>query len=280
MFKNYPVIDIHSHLRNDIPGHTKEAKESGIDVLLYMANCNPPLDSLKRIKKSLKKKRYCQAIPVSAITKNLEGKELVAVDKIKPFVAGFSDDGKYLENLNLLKEILKKNVLILAHCSPPYEVGIRKPELETKFIERYLNLLDKLGKIGGRLHIQHLSKKESVQLIKNAKKDGIKITCETCPHYFTYTKDELDTKVNPPLAEKKDILAIKEGLKDGTIDVISSDYAPLPRKTGIAGFKSFIPLSYGLVLEGVLSEGELKEKLFINPKKIIESGGYKLSFKY
>jgi dihydroorotase len=273
MFKNYPVINLHTHLRNDIPKHTKIAKENGIDVVVYMANCHPPLDNLKRIKKSLREKRYCQAIPVSAITKNLSGKELVEVDKIKSYVVGFSDDGKYLKNLNLLKKILEKNVLVLSHCSPPYEIGIRKPELETKFIERYLNLL---AKIGGKLHIQHLSKKGSVKLIREAKRSGIKITSETCPHYFTYTKNDLDTKVNPPLATKEDVLAIKEGLADGTIDVIASDYAPLPRKTGIAGFRSFLPLSYGLVLEGVLSEKQLKEKLFLNPKRIIESGGYKL----
>jgi len=273
MFKGYPIIDLHTHLRNDIPGHTKIAKESGIDVVVYMANCNPPLDNLKRIKKSLKEKRYCKAIPVSTITKNLEGKELVDIDKIKPYVVGFSDDGKYLQNLNLLKEILEKNVLVLAHCSPPFEIGIRKPELETKFIERYLNLL---VKIGGKLHIQHLSQKESVKLIREAKRSGIKVTSETCPHYFTYTRDDLDTKVNPPLSSKEDILAVKEGLADGTIDVIVSDHAPLPRKTGIAGFRSFLPLSYGLVLEGVLSEKQLKEKLFLNPKKIIESNGYKL----
>ena len=125
MFKGYPVIDLHCHLRNDIPGHTKTTRENGIDAVVYMANCNPPLDNLEMIKKSMKKRRYCRAIPVSAITKNLEGKELVEIEKIRPYVVGFSDDGKYLENLNLLKEILKKNVLILAHCSPPYEKGVK-----------------------------------------------------------------------------------------------------------------------------------------------------------
>lgn len=262
MFKGYPIIDFHAHLRNDIPGHTKIAKESGIDVVVYMANCNPPLDDLKRLKKSLKEKRYCKAIPVSAITKGMKGKELVDVDRIRPYVIGFSDDGKCVRNLNLIREILKKNVLILVHC---------QPEIET--IDKYLNLL---SKIGGKLHIQHVSKKKSVELIREAKKSGIKVTCETCPHYFTFTKNDLDTKVNPPLGKKEDILAIKEGLADGTIDVIASDYAPLPRKTGIAGFRSFLPLSYRLVMEGVLSEKQLKEKLYLNPKKIIESGGYKL----
>lgn len=274
MKKDYPIIDLHCHLRNDIPGHTKIVAESGIDLVLYMANCNPPLDNLEKIKKSLKKKRYCQAIPISAITKDLAGKELVEVDKIKPYVAGFSDDGKYLENLNLLKEILKKNVLVLAHCSPSYEIGIKRPYSETRFVERYLNVLKK---VGGKLHIQHISKKETVALIRKAKSHGLRITCETCPHYFTYTKEDLDTKVNPPLTTKEDVSAIKKGLRDGTIDAIASDYAPLPRITGIAGFKSFIPLSYGLVLNGTLSEKQLKEKLFTNPKKIIEKGEYKLN---
>jgi len=262
MLKRFPVIDLHTHLRNNIPRHTKTAKESGIDVTVYMANCHPPLDNLKRIKKSLREKRYCKAIPITAITKSLKGKELVDVERIKSYVVGFSDDGKCVQNLNLISEILKMGVLLLVHCEP-----------EVKMIDKYLNLL---SKIGGKLHIQHLSKKESVKLVREAKRSGIKITSETCPHYFTYTKGDLATKVNPPLASKEDVSAIKEGLADGTIDVIASDYAPLPRKTGIAGFRSFLPLSYGLVLEGVLSEKQLKEKLYLNPKKIIESGEYKL----
>lgn len=271
---NFPIIDIHTHLRNDIPKHTKIAKESGISVVVYMANCNPPLDNLERIKQSLEIERHCIAVPVSAITKNLEGKELVDIDKIKPFVVGFSDDGKYLEDLNLLQEILKKEVLVMVHCSPPYEEGIKKPEIETEFIKRYLSVLEKTK---GKLHIQHVSKKESVDLIRDAKQRGISITSETCPHYFTYAYQDLDIKINPPLTSEQDILAIKKGLSDGTIDVIASDYAPEPRKTGIAGFRSFIPLSYGLVLERVLSEEQLKEKLFINPKKIIEGGRHRFN---
>jgi len=260
----FPVIDMHTHLRNDISFHTKIAKESGIDIVLYMANCSPPLDNLEIIKKSLKEKRYCRAIPISAITKNLEGKELVAIDKIKAYAAGFSDDGKCLSNLEVLKFILRKNVLVLVHLEP-----------EIEMLKRYL---DVYSKTGGHLHFQHISRKESVNLIKLAKKKGLKITCETCPHYFTYSKEELDTKVNPPLGSKEDVAAIRKGLADGTIDVISSDYAPLPRKTGIAGFRSFLPLSYGLVLEGVLTKLQLKEKLYLNPKKIIEKGGYKINY--
>lgn len=266
MFK-FPIVDLHTHLRNAIPLHTKIAKESGIDVVVYMANCQPVLDNFQAIKLSLRQRRYCQAIPVSAITKNLEGKELVDVDKIKTFVAGFSDDGKYLEDLDLLEEILKKDVLVLAHCSPDYEIGCKNPETETENIEKYLRVFSKIKK--GRLHFQHISQKASVGLIRKAKSRGLEVTCETCPHYFTFTKQDLNVKVNPPLAELDDVLAIKNGLADGTIDVIASDYAPEPKKTGIAGFRAFLPLCYGLVLDGTITIKQLKEKLHLNPKRII-----------
>ncbi len=269
----YPIIDLHTHLRNDIAKHTKIAKESGIDIVVYMANARPPLDNVEIIKRLLKVKRYCRALPVSAITKNLEGRELVDIEKIKPWVVGFSDDGQYLSDLKLLAEVLKKGVLVLAHCSPAYEIGVKKPSLETEFIKKYLQVLQKTG---GKLHIQHISKKSSVDLIRKAKKSGLHFTCETCPHYFTYTASDLNVKVNPPLGLLEDILAVRQGLADGTIDVIASDYAPEPRLTGIAGFRSFLPLCYGLVLQGVLSENQLKEKLFLNPKKIIESSGFKI----
>lgn len=273
MYFNYPVIDLHTHLRNEIARHTKIAREAGIDVVVYMANSHPPLDNLVRIKQSLRRKRYCTALPVAAMTKNLAGKKLVEVEKIKPYVVGFSDDGNYLEDLNLLREILKKGVLVLAHCSPPYEIGVKNPHLETEYIQRYLEVLEDTH---GKLHLQHISQKESIDLIRRAKQQGLNITCETCPHYFTSTWEDLEVKVNPPLGTLEDVEAIKEGLADGTIDVIASDYAPLPRKTGIAGLRSLLPLSFGLVLEGVLSKQQLKEKLYLNPRKIIESGGYRL----
>ena len=254
--KNIPsIIDMHTHLRNNIFYHTNIAKQSGIEAILYMANTKPVMDTREKIFRSWKKKRAILALPVSAITYKLKGKKLVDVDKIKNYVVGFSDDGKCLKNLNIMNEILQKNVLVLTHCEP-----------ETKYLEKYSNLL---AKVGGKLHIQHISKKRSVDLIRDVKKDGLRITCETCPHYFTYTKRDLETKVNPPLGEKKDLEAIREGLADDTIDVIASDYAPKPRKTGIAGFRSLIPLSYGLVMQGVLTEEHMWQKLTENPEKII-----------
>lgn len=263
---DYPIVDIHTHLRNQIPKYTKLAKKSGLDTVVYMANCFPPLDNISAIKKSLKETRFCKALPVSALTKNLKGKELVNIDDIKPYVVGFSDDGVYLEDLSLLKEALGKNVLVLAHCSPKYEIGVKNPELETRYVENYLKAFKATG---GKLHIQHISKKESIELVREAKKEGSTVTCETCPHYFTYTKNDLNVKVNPPLATKGDVLAIQEGLKDGTVDVIASDYAPEPRETGIADFTSLLKLSSKLVFDSVLTERQLEEKLSINPQKIV-----------
>ncbi len=274
MLLNHPVIDLHTHLRNNIPDHTRIAGENGIDLVVYMANTDPVLDSKEKIISSLQQKRNCVALPISAITKNLAGEELVEIDKIRDFVVGFSDDGKYLADLELLKIILSHNVLVLAHCSPDYETGLKNPESENLYIENYLEILEKNG---GKLHIQHVSKKSSIESIRSAKKKGLGITCETCPHYFTFTADDLEVKANPPLGNFEDIQAVREGLADGTIDVIASDYAPKPRETGIAGFSSFIPLSYGLVLQGILTEKQLKAKLYDNALRLIkENAGKKI----
>lgn len=279
MFLDFPIIDIHTHLREYPPLGLRlknpkniwnvigrEAHFGGVSALLYMANTEPPLDNVEIIKKSLEIPRYkgVKAIPVSAITKKLEGKEPVDVDTIKPYVAGFSDDGKCLYDLNILKYVLRKNVLVLAHLEP-----------ETKMLKKYLEVYRETG---GHLHFQHISRKESVDLIRMAKRDGLKITCETCPHYFYFTFRDRDLIMNPPLGDTEDLDAIIEGLKDGTIDVIVSDHAPHddPLKNGLRGLRTLVPLSYGLVLKEFLDENQLKEKLFLNPKRIIESGGYKL----
>ncbi len=253
----YEVIDLHAHLRDNIPFHTQLAKEAGIGMVLYMANPSPCLDNVAAIKKSLKQKRYIKASPVSAITIGRQGKKLVDIDSIKSLVAGFSDDGDCLKNLDLLAAILKKNVLVMTHLEP-----------ETDMAEKYLKVLAKLG---GRLHLQHISKKATIKIIRKYKKAGLKFSAETCPHYFTYSNEVEDRPVNPPLGTIEDVKAVKAALADGTIDCIASDYAPVPRPrgTGFASFFSFIPLCYGLVLEKVLTPKQLKAKIHDNPLKIL-----------
>jgi dihydroorotase len=261
----YKVIDLHTHLRDNIPFHTRLAKEAGIGMVLYMANTKPCLDNIADIETSLKKKRFVKATPVSAITIGRKGKKLVDIESIKPYVAGFSDDGDCLKDLKLFAEALKKNVLLMVHSEP-----------ETEMVEKYLRILEK---IGGRLHLQHVVSASTIKIIRKYKKRGLKFTAETCPHYFTYPNEVEDKPIYPPLGTLKDITTIKEALADGTIDCIASDYAPVPRPrgTGFASFASFIPLCYGLVLEKALTPKQLKEKIHDNPLKIIKSGEFFLS---
>jgi dihydroorotase len=270
-----PVIDLHVHLRNDIPYHTRILKDGGIDVVLYMPNSVPPLDNVETIENSLRETRYCQAIPVSAITKNREGKELVDVEKIRKLVAGFSDDGNCLDDFGLVREMFEMGVLLLPHCCPSYAIAVEHPELQLRYLDSYLNTYARVGT--GFLHIQHVSRKEEVELIRDAKKSGLPVTCETGPHYLTWPREELYKEVNPPLGRKEDVEAVREGSADGTIDVFASDYAPLPRITGIAAPDLYIAIYRGLVSKGILSEEQLKDKLYTNPKRIIESGGYRLN---
>lgn len=258
MILNYPIIDLHAHLRDNVSLHTKFAKEAGISTLVFMPNTNPCLDNLIEIKKYLKQKHYTNIIPISAITIGRKGLKLVDIEKIKNHVFGFSDDGNCLMNMKLVGEALINDVLLLVHLEP-----------EVEMTQKYLSILKKTG---GKLHIQHVSQKETVALIRKAKKHGLKFTCETCPHYFTYHSEVEDKPVGPPLGNYADIMAIRKGLADGTIDIIASDYAPIPRPkgTGFASYLSFIPLCYGLVLDGTLTQKQLKEKIYLNPLKIIK----------
>jgi len=254
---NFPIIDLHVHLRDKTTFHTKFAKEAGVDTVVCMANTKPCLDNIKDIKKYLKQKHYVKVLSVSAITVGREGKKLVDIDALKKLVIGFSDDGNTLENPDLLAEVLKKDVLVMLHSEP-----------EEKYIKKYLRVLQK---VGGRLHLQHVVSKDAVDIIRKAKRSGLKFTCETCPHYFTYPNEIEDKPVSPPLGNLEDVKAVKKGLADGTIDVIASDYAPVPRPkaTGFASFSSYVALSYGLVLDGTLTIRQLKEKLHYNPLRII-----------
>jgi len=267
---NFPIIDLHAHLRQDIGLHTKMAHEAGISALAFMPNTNPCLDEINTIKNYQKQKSFVDLIPVGAISIGRRGKELVDIDSIKNHVLGFSDDGDCLVNIDLLKKAFGHNVLIMAHLEP-----------EVEMTKAYIKALVEVKT--GRLHIQHVSKKETIELIRKAKKRNLPITCETCPHYFAYNSAFEDKAVNPPLGNWDDIRAIKKGLADGTIDCITSDYAPIPRpkNTGFASFDAFIWLSFGLVLDGTLTQKQLKEKLYLNPLRILKrnySNGYKKVF--
>lgn len=256
MIKSHIIIDMHTHLRNSIFEHTKKAKEAGIDTVIYMANCIPNLDNVNAVEQSLRQPRNCNAFPVSAITERLEGKKLVDIERIAKYAVGFSDDGNCLTDLDLFKEALSTGYLLMVHCEP-----------ETEYIEKYLEILKETK--NGRLHIQHVSKSESVNLIREAKK-SLEFTCETCPQYFTFSY-AMPLLVNPPLGTTEDAIEVRNGLADGTIDCIASDYAPepKPKRTGIARFNWLYEFSKDLVFEEILTEEQMFKKISENPKKIL-----------
>lgn len=274
-------IDMHVHFRE--PGFEyKETIETGIAAaraggfsgVCTMPNTNPVADSVDVIKEILSKaKKYkFEIYPVAAITKNLNTLELVDFKELKKAGAiAFSNDGLPLLDKEVFLNALKSEELILSHC-----------EDETAEIAWQIELFEKALKEGfsPRLHFCHVSKKESVDLIRKAKYKGLKnLTCETAPHYFTFTKDDMDAtgvyKMNPPLGSETDKRAIMDGLFDNTIDVIATDHAPHSNEeklslypdspNGITGLETAFSLSYEL-----LGLDKTLEKMAYNPRKILK----------
>jgi dihydroorotase len=205
-------------------------------------------------------------------------------------VCGFSDDGRGVDNSSLMKEAMQRakalDKLISAHCEDGTQIK-DSPEAEWKQIERDIKLVDD---IKCKYHVCHISTKESVALIREAKKSGVNITCETAPHYLTLSqsviRDEGGFRMNPPLREEEDRIALIEGLCDGTIDMIATDHAPhsaeekskgLKSLNGIVGLECAFPILYTrLVKEGIISLEKLIELMAVNPyaRLGIEPNGY------
>ncbi len=272
-------IDLHVHFRD--PGFThKETIDSGLlcahnagfCAVCTMANTNPVVDNVETIKYILdKSKDYdCKIYPIAAVTKNLDSVELVDFKELKEAGAvAFSNDGLPILDKNVFEQALKSGNLILSHL-----------EDETKELKWQIEIFEKLVQEGfnPKLHFCHISKKQSVEIIRNAKKRGLKITVETAPHYFIFTKDDVDStgrfKMNPALGTVDDKKAIIEGILDNTIDCVASDHAPHTDEeklsdykdspNGIVGLDTIFPLTY--MTFGLDKAVEL---LSINPRKIL-----------
>lgn len=311
--KNVIIIptfaDVHVHLRE--PGFfyketirtgTMAAARSGYGLLMSMPNLQPVPDCLANLEQELKiiKKEACiDVIPYGSITKGEKGQELSDMEEMAPFVAGYSDDGVGLNSLELMESAMKiakkTGKLIAAHCE---DMELRAggyihagsyaaqhghkgicSESEYKPIERDLKLA---AKTGCKYHVCHVSAKESVQLIREAKKAGIDVTCETAPHYLTLTDDMLKEdgrfKMNPPIRSKQDREALIEGILDGTIDMIATDHAPHSAEEkakglegsamGITGLETSFPVIYTeLIKTGILSLEKVLELMCYNPRK-------------
>lgn len=306
------LIDMHTHLREPgfeyketIKTGTMAAVKGGFTTVCSMPNTNPVNDNSSVtdfiIRKAIQE-GACTVYPIGAITKGQKGEELAEMGIMySEGCVAFSDDGMPVMSSLIMRRALEYsrafNVPIISHCEDislseggvmnegllSLTLGLKgiPSEAEEIIISRDIALA-KLAK--GRLHIAHVSTEGSVRIIREAKERGINVTAETCPHYFSITEKAVEgyntnAKVNPPLRTDKDVNAIKQGLKDGTIDVIATDHAPHHRDeklkefdrspSGISGLETALSLSLRLVHEGVLTMPQLVEKMTVNSAKIL-----------
>lgn len=284
--------DVHVHLRE--PGFlyketvktgTLAAAAGGFTDIFSMPNLNPCPDSLENLKpqlEAIEKDAQVNVYPYGAITVGEKGENLADMKSLAPYVIAFTDDGKGVASeekmIKAMEEAKRLDKLIVAHCedeSYPKE----SPESEWKQLERDIELVRKTG---CKYHMCHVSTKESVELIRQAKAEGLDVTCETAPHYLTLTRDEIEDcgrfKMNPPIKFEQDRQALIEAIKDGTIDMIATDHAPHSRREkegtfadsafGIVGLETAFPVLYtNLVCKCVISLEKLAELLYKEPRK-------------
>ncbi|MDY0385290.1 dihydroorotase [Trichlorobacter sp.] len=306
------LIDMHVHLRDpgleykeDIVSGTRAAVAGGFTSVACMPNTKPAIDNkavASYIINKAKTEGFCNVFPVGTITQAMHGDRLAEMGELKEAgCVAVSDDGKPVKNSELMRRALEyangMGILVISHAEELELVGegvmnegFTATELGLKGIPRVAEDIATAREImlaeyvGAPVHIAHVSTAGSVRIIREAKARGVKVTCETAPHYFTLTDDAVrgyntNAKMNPPLREAADVAAIKQGLKDGTIDCIATDHAPhhLDEKdlefneamNGIIGLETSLPLSLGLVREGAISLQQLVEKMSCNPSKIL-----------
>lgn len=306
-------IDMHCHLRDpgfeykeDIATGTAAAKAGGYHAVVAMPNTKPVTDApavLDYIADKARKVGSCRVYPTASITLGQNGTKLSDFDELhKHGAVAFTDDGKPVSDSSLMYEAMKlcseRGYLIISH---PEELilssggAVNEGDISSRMnlkgipnaaediaIAREIILAEATG---CRLHIAHISTKGGVQLVREAKARGVNVTCETCPHYFSLCDEDVETiganaKMNPPLRSKTDVSAVIEGIKDGTIDCISTDHAPhspeeknLPlgkALNGIIGLQTAFPAAVTyLVKTGHITIERLTELMSLNPAKIL-----------
>ena len=310
------LCDVHVHFRE--PGFSyKEtiktgsmaSAKGGFTAVCTMPNLNPVPDSVDNLNKQLeiiRKDAVIKVYPYASITKLEQGKELVDMPALADKAVAFSDDGKGVQDGEMMLCAMRKakelDKIIAAHCEDNSllfggyvhkgdyakehgHLGICS-ESEYKQIERDLKLVKETGV---KYHVCHISTKESVEVIRQAKKDGLDVTCETGPHYLILDDSNLKEdgwfKMNPPLRSKTDRLALIEGLKDGTIDMIATDHAPhsIEEKSrgleksafGVVGIEtSFSAMYTHLVKTGIITLDDLVKVMSTNPRNRFKLDNY------
>ena len=301
--------DVHVHFREPgfsyketILSGSRAAARGGYTAVCTMPNLNPVPDSAENLDKQIKlieNDAVIKVYPYASITVNQKGEELSHMEEIKDKCIAFSDDGRGVQRESMMEAAMLKakslGKMIVAHCEvndllfggyihdgeyakAHGHKGICS-ESEYKQIERDIALVKKTG---CPYHVCHISAKESVELIRKAKAEGVDITCETAPHYLVLDdsdlKEEGRFKMNPPLRDKSDREALIEGIKDGTIDMIATDHAPHSAEEkakgleksafGITGLETAFSVMYThLVKTGVITLEKLIELMAINPRK-------------
>ena len=299
--------DVHVHLREPgfsyketIASGTRACAAGGYTAVCAMPNLNPVPDSdehLKEQERIIARDACIHVYPYGAITVGEQGEQLAELEKMAPRVCGFSDDGRGVQSDEMMACAMEKakelGKLIVAHCEDNSLLrggyihdgqyakahghrGICS-ESEWKPIARDLELA---AKIGCSYHVCHISTKESVEIIRQAKKSGIDVTCETGPHYLTLDDSCLQEdgrfKMNPPLRDRTDREALVEGLLDGTVDMIATDHAPHSAEEkskgleksamGVVGIETAFPVVYTyLVKPGIVPLQTVLKALTVNP---------------
>ncbi|HWE38548.1 MAG TPA: dihydroorotase [Isosphaeraceae bacterium] len=307
------LIDCHVHLRE--PGNEEDetiatgasaALVGGVTSVACMPNTRPAIDSqaaAEFVVLQAQRARKANVYPVGAVSKGRLGEELAELGQL---VAGgavaFTDDGAPVASASLMRRALQYasmfDRVVMQHCQVPeltvggvmnegfesLRLGIpgMPPAAEDIMVARDIRLAEITG---GRLHIQHISTERSVELVREGKRRGVRVTAEACPHHFTLTDERLKTfdsnyKMNPPLRTAADVAAVIEGLKDGTIEVLATDHAPhAPEKKmreidqapfGIIGLETLLPITVlGLIEPGHLTWPEVIAKLTVHPATLL-----------
>lgn len=310
------LVDVHVHLREPgfpqketIATGTAAAAAGGYTTVCSMPNLNPAPDTPEHLGEQLaiiRRDAAVRVVPYASITLGQRGcGELVDFAALAPEVVGFSDDGRGVQSAELMEEAMRQAASvgkpIVAHCEVDdllhggyihdgeycREHGHRgiSSESEWRQVERDIALAEKTG---CQYHVCHVSTRESVELVRQAKARGLRVSCETGPHYLLLCDEQLQEegrfKMNPPLRSRADREALIEGIVDGTIEVIATDHAPHTAEEksrglagsamGIVGLETAFPLLYKyLVLEGVIDLGRLIGLMSVNPRRIFGLGG-------
>ena len=301
--------DVHVHFRE--PGFSyketigtgsRAAAAGGYTAVCTMPNLSPVPDSVENLRLEqdiIDRDAVIAVYPYASITKSELGEELSDMEELRSRAVAFSDDGKGVQSEDMMRRAMEKAAslgkIIAAHCevnellrggyihdgryaAEHGHAGICS-ESEWREIERDVRLA---GETNCAFHVCHISCRESVEIIRKAKRDGVNVTCETAPHYLVLCEDDLMEdgrfKMNPPLRSADDRAALIEGIKDGTIDMIATDHAPHSKEEkskglkgsamGITGLETAFPVLYSrLVKTGVISLERLIELMAVNPRK-------------